>query len=206
MIPPHRDEGQAFPIYITVVAGLLLLALAYLAVGQAAVNRSGAQTAADAAALAAAQDERVQLTDQWGKVLRDPEKWQDIFDGSVPLDHPGTPCRRAGQLAVLNDASLNNCSPSGLLKYRVDVQTNKSVGRSVVPGSENHKSTASAVAEVQHLCTFTPPDEGAKGDELPALTCKGGKVWHLKPDDTTGLPKPEDLFDVHLANSPANDQ
>ncbi|MGV9241848.1 pilus assembly protein TadG-related protein, partial [Streptomyces nigra] len=57
---PHRrgDTGQAFPIYITVAAGLLFLAFAYLAVGQAAANRNGAQTAADAAALAAALDTR----------------------------------------------------------------------------------------------------------------------------------------------------
>ncbi|MEU2711167.1 pilus assembly protein TadG-related protein [Streptomyces sp. NPDC007205] len=202
MSPPYRDAGQAFPIYLTVVAGLLFLALAYLAVGQAAVNRSGAQTAADAAALAAAQDEREQLTDQWVKVLRDPTKWENVFEGRVPLDDP---CRRAVELAAQNYASLNHCPPPGLL-YRVDVQTKKNVGRSVVPGSENYKSTASAIAEVQRLCWFKLPDKGAKGDELPELTCKHDKVWHLKPDDTTGLPKPEDLFDVHLVNSPANDQ
>ncbi|WP_416237063.1 pilus assembly protein TadG-related protein [Streptomyces sp. RB17] len=195
-MPPRRDAGQAFPIYITVVAGLLFLALAYLAVGQASVNRSGAQTAADAAALASAQDVRDQLAAQWVKALPDPKKWQDIFDGRATLDDD--PCVRAGQLAARNDALLNGCSPQGLLKYRVDVRTNKSVGRSVVPGSENYKSRASATAEIQPLCTF-PPDEGAGGDALPELTCNG-KVWHLKPDDTTGLPKPEDLFDVHLAD------
>jgi hypothetical protein len=43
--PERADAGQAFPIYITVVAGLLFLALAYLAVGQAAATRSEAQTA-----------------------------------------------------------------------------------------------------------------------------------------------------------------
>jgi hypothetical protein len=86
-----------------------------------------------------------------------------------------------------------------LRKYRVDVQTNKSVGRSVVPGSEDYKSKATATAEIEPLCSFKPPDKGAGGDALPELTCKD-KVWHLKPDDTTGLPKPEDLFDVHLAN------
>lgn len=178
------------------VAGLLFLALAYLAVGQASVNRSGAQTAADSAALAAAQNERDQLTAQWINVLADPEKWQDIFDGKVTFANP---CQRAGELAKQNDAVLNNCFPPGLLKYRVDVQTNKSVGRSVVPGSENFRSKASATAEIKSLCTFKPPGEGADGDALPQLTCNH-KVWHLKPDDTTGLPKPEDLFDVHLAD------
>ncbi|MER6060340.1 pilus assembly protein TadG-related protein [Streptomyces sp. NPDC001792] len=198
MIPPRRDAGQAFPIYITVVAGLLFLALAYLAVGQASVNRSGAQTAADAAALAAAQNERDQLTAQWVKALPDPAKWQDIFEGRVAFAEL-EPCRRAGQLAAQNDAVLNGCFPPGLRKYRVDVQTSKSVGRSVVPGSEKYRSTASATAEIEPLCSFTAPAERANGNALPELTC-GGKVWHLKPDDTTGLPKPEDLFDVHLAD------
>lgn len=77
----YSDAGQAFPIYITVVAGLLFLAFAYVAVGQAAVNRGGAQTAADAAALAAAQDTRDQLAGKWVAVVLDPTKWQDIFDG-----------------------------------------------------------------------------------------------------------------------------
>ncbi|MEU8030985.1 pilus assembly protein TadG-related protein [Streptomyces sp. NPDC049099] len=203
MIPPYRDAGQAFPIYLTVVAGLLFLALAYLAVGQAAVNRSGAQTAADAAALAAAQDERGQLTDQWVKALRDPTRWPDIFDGKVMLDNPDHPCRRAGQLATENDASLGHCFAPALLKYQVDVTTNKTVGRSVVPGSEKYQSTAHATAEVQRRCWFKL---AAVGAELPDLACKDGKVWHLRPDDTTGLPKPEDLFDVHLANSPVNEQ
>jgi uncharacterized membrane protein len=180
-----------------VVAGLLFLALAYLAVGQAAVNRSGAQTAADAAALAAAQDVRDQLAAQWTKVLNDPTQWQAIFEGRAPVDDP---CGRARALAAQNDARVNACFSPELLMYRADVTTNKSVGRSVVPGSENFKSKATATAEIEPLCTFELPDEGAAGDELPDLTCRD-KVWHLKPDDTAGLPEPEDLFDVHLADS-----
>ena len=86
------------------VAGLLFLALAYLAVGQAAVNRGGAQTAADAAALAAAQNTRDQLAGKWLEDLLDPTKWQDIFDGKVAVDNP---CWRAGQLAAANDAKLD---------------------------------------------------------------------------------------------------
>ncbi|MGW5103537.1 pilus assembly protein TadG-related protein [Streptomyces sp. NPDC004100] len=203
------EQGQAFPIYITVVAGLLFLALAYLAVGQASVNRSGAQTAADAAALAAAQNARKQLTDTWLRDLADPAKWGDIFKGNGVQD----PCWRAGQLAAQNDAELTLCDP-GLLKYRVEVKTNKPVGDSVVPGTENIKSTESAMAVVEPLCTFDlpddppdqqtdPPDPG-KGDQkpddapLPELNC-GAKVWDLHADDETGLPGPDDLFDVHLA-------
>lgn len=193
----QRDDGQAFPIYITVVAGLLFLAFAYLAVGQAAVNRSGAQTAADAAALAAAQDVRDQLAGQWVKDLTDPAKWQDIFDGDADVTDP---CVRAEQLAAQNDAHLDDCYPLAPRKYKAEVTTNKSVGDSVVPTTENIKSKASATAEIQPLCTFKPLGGDAEDDKLPELDCDG-KVWDLKPDDDpAGLPKPEDLFDVHLAD------
>ncbi|MET9448872.1 pilus assembly protein TadG-related protein [Streptomyces cinerochromogenes] len=188
----HGDSGQAFPIYITVVAGLLFLAFAYLAVGQAAVNRGGAQTAADAAVLAAAQNGRDQLAAAWAADLLDPDKWQDVFEGKVPVDNP---CGRAEQLAAQNDATLNDCNWQ-LLRYTVDVETNKSVGDSVVPGTEDIHSRASATAVIEPRCTF-PGDPGV-GDELPQLTCDG-EPWKLDPDDEATMPAPEDLFDVHLA-------
>ncbi|MFF3633028.1 pilus assembly protein TadG-related protein [Streptomyces sp. NPDC002250] len=197
MSRPYRfsDSGQAFPIYITVVAGLLFLAFAYLAVGQAAVNRGGAQTAADAAALAAAQEARDQLAGMWVDALSDPTKWADIFEGKGVDD----PCWRAEQLAAENDAHVNSCDPE-LLRYTVEVQTDKTVGDSVVPGTENIKSTESATAVIEALCGFDPPGEDDTTDALPRLTCKGGKDWEPDPDDRAGLPKPEDLFDVHLAD------
>ncbi|MCH5672928.1 pilus assembly protein TadG-related protein [Streptomyces gilvus] len=194
------DTGQAFPIYIMVVAGLLFLAFAYFAVGQAAVNRNGAQTAADAAALAAAQQTRDQLAGQWTLDILDPTKWGDIFKGVGAVDG----CGRAGQLAAQNDASLESCQHD-VLSYTVGVTTNKTVGQSVVPGTENMKSDAQATAVIEPLCTFELPGEAAAGAPLPELTCKD-KNWDLNPDDPTGLPKPQDLFDVHLAESQANDE
>ncbi|MER8012977.1 pilus assembly protein TadG-related protein [Streptomyces griseoluteus] len=186
------DAGQVFPIYITVVAGLLFLALAYLAVGQAAVNRSGAQTAADAAALAAAQNARDQLTDAWVEDLLDPTKWDDIFDGTAPVDDP---CWRAGELAAQNDAQLDGCDGAAL-EYTADVTTNKTVGHSVVPGTDGLKATASATAVIKRRCTF---DLVGAGHALPRLDCHG-TFWDLKPDGDGDLPGPEDLFDVHLAD------
>ncbi|MET7289981.1 pilus assembly protein TadG-related protein [Streptomyces sp. NPDC005573] len=191
----YGDAGQAFPIYITVAAGLLFLAFAYLAVGQAAVNRSGAQTAADAAALAAAQKTRDQLVGLWVKDLLDPAKWQDIFDGKGADDQ----CGRADQLAAQNDARVLSCTPE-LLRYTVEVQAKDSVGDSVVPGTENIRSTRSATAVIEAVCSLPPLDEGAEGDALPRLTCQGGKTWDPDPDDPGSLPGPEDLFDVHLAD------
>ncbi|MFJ4815910.1 pilus assembly protein TadG-related protein [Streptomyces sp. NPDC088801] len=200
MTRPRRygDAGQAFPIYITVVGGLLFLALAYFAVGQATVNRGGAQTAADAAALAAAQDARDQLAGEWAEAVLDPAKWQDIFDGDVPLTND--PCSRAYQLAGQNDADVHGCAGSGLpLGYEVAVQTRKPMGESIVPATAQKRSRATATAVIEPLCEFKPLAEDAGDDVLPRLTCDG-KNWDLKPDDLTELPKPEDLFDVHLAD------
>lgn len=177
------------------VAGLLFLAFAYFAVGQAAVNRNGAQTAADAAALAAAQEARDQLADLWIVDVRDPAKWQGIFDGNGADDT----CWRAFELAAMNDAGNVECGPDGLLGYSVTVQANKPIGASVVPGTADRRAHASATAVIEPLCTFQVPGEDAEGDVLPKLTCEDGD-WELDPEDLTDLPAPEDLFDVHLAD------
>ncbi|QKW29182.1 hypothetical protein HUT11_26025 [Streptomyces seoulensis] len=193
----YGDAGQAFPIYIMVMGGLLFLALAYFAVGQATVNRGGAQTAADAAALAAAQDTRDQLADEWVREVLDPAKWEDIFTGNGQGLEPS--CPRAGQLAEQNDAHLLRCDPEGL-EFTVDVQTNKSMGKSVVPITESKRSKASATAVIKPLCTFPPLTADAAPKVLPILTCRNSRQWELDPKNLTELPKPQDLFDVHLAD------
>ncbi|MFJ7075048.1 pilus assembly protein TadG-related protein [Streptomyces sp. NPDC098781] len=198
----HDDAGQAFPIYITVVAGLLLLAFAYLAVGQAAANRNGAQTAADAAALAAAQETRDQLAGDWLEVVSDPTKWQDILDGDTAVFDG---CWRAYELAAQNDANVQGCGPAEPLGYKVEVETEKTVGDSIVPGTEDVRSKASAIAVIEPLCTFDLPgedsDDGDGNDPLPLpqLTCED-QNWDPDPEDPITLPEPEDLFDVHLAD------
>ncbi|GGS89977.1 pilus assembly protein TadG-related protein [Streptomyces chromofuscus] len=197
----HDDTGQAFPIYITVVAGLLFLAFVYLAVGQAAATRNEAQTAADAAALAAAQDLRDQLAGQWLENILDPATWQGIFDGDVGA---ADSCWRAHQLAAQNDARVTVCD-SDLLSYRVDVETFETVGDTIVPGTEDMRATATAVAVVEPRCTFELPGEGAGDNVLPSLNCKDSS-WDLDPEELDILPEPEDLFDVHLSDSQASDE
>ncbi|MFE9019931.1 pilus assembly protein TadG-related protein [Streptomyces sp. NPDC007808] len=196
----YGDAGQAFPIYLTVVAGLLFLAFAYLAVGQAAANRNGAQTAADAAALAAALDTRDKLTDEWVENLLDPVQWQGIFNGmGVVFDG----CGRAEQLAAQNDATAQCGVTAGLPPgYEVEVQTTEPVGDSIVPGTESTYSKATAVAVIEPLCEFELPGEdagNAEDAELPELTCED-RIWTLDPENLDDLPGPEDLFDVHLAD------
>ncbi|MER6560807.1 pilus assembly protein TadG-related protein [Streptomyces sp. NPDC001027] len=195
--PRFGDAGQAFPIYITVVAGLLFLAFAYLAVGQAAANRNGAQTAADAAALAAALDTRDELADEWAANVLDPTKWQAIFD-AAQADFDG--CGRATQLAAENHATVECGRSDGLPPgYTVDVQTTKSVGDSIVPGTENLHAKATATAVIEPACTFELPED-ADPALLPTLTCGDGDEWTLDPEHLTELPRPEDLFHVHLAD------
>ncbi|QCD57959.1 pilus assembly protein TadG-related protein [Streptomyces hawaiiensis] len=201
----YGDAGQAFPIYITVVGGLLFLAFAYFAVGQAAVNRNGAQTAADAAALAAAQDRRDQLADAWVTDVLNPSKWQAIFEGSA--EDIGPSCWRAYQLAEQNDARVLSCpDPEGPLRFSVEVQTNKPMGESIVPGEAGRKAHASATAVIEARCDFDPPAGNAGPDVLPKLLCEDEQDWVLDPDDLDVLPEPEDLFDVHLADPLANDE
>ncbi|MFF7890950.1 pilus assembly protein TadG-related protein [Streptomyces sp. NPDC007907] len=199
----YGDAGQAFPIYITVVAGLLFLAFAYLAVGQAAATRNGAQTAADAAALAAAQDRRDQLAGKWLENVLKPGLWKDIFRGEVEGLDPS--CWRAQQLANENDAHVvGDCIPHWYpeLGYTVEVETNDPVGDSIVPGTEATYAKATAKAVITPRCTFQLPDEdnGDNGD-LPQLNCRDNKNWDLDPEHLSDLPGAEDLFDVHLADT-----
>ncbi|MEW1999420.1 pilus assembly protein TadG-related protein [Streptomyces coelicoflavus] len=192
-----RDAGQAFPIYITVVGGLLFLALAYFAVGQASVNRNGAQAAADAAALAAAQDTRDQLADKWIEDVLDPAEWQRIFEGDVAGLGPS--CWRAEQLASRNDARVLSCTTEGLLGFTVEVETAKPVGDSIVPGTEDKRSRASATAEVESRCAFELPADDPGAEDPLELAC-GDERWILDPKNPIDLPTADELFDVHLTD------
>ncbi|MFG3100566.1 pilus assembly protein TadG-related protein [Streptomyces sp. NPDC048182] len=191
----HRDAGQAFPIYLTVVGGLLFLALAYFAVGQAATTRSQAQTAADAAALGAALETRDELTDLWLANIAHPDEWLAIFQGDAPVTNA---CWRAQDLATRNKATAK-CSWLAPLRYEVEAETSDPVGKTIIPGTEGQTATETATALIEFRCSFTLPTENADDSPLPPLTC-GGKEWPLKPDGRRDLPKAEDLFDVHLAN------
>ncbi|MDI5963994.1 pilus assembly protein TadG-related protein [Streptantibioticus silvisoli] len=226
--PPGGDRGQALPVYITVIGALLFLAFAFFAVGQAAVTRNGAQTAADAAALAAAQDRAGQLHDQ---LLH-------VFQGG-PLDGVGQllggvfpgltdSCGRAAQFARDNDARTTACdlTPDGD-GYRVTVLSTGTVGHSVIPGTQNKRARAGATAELTPQCTWqaaptpstsasapaggatpaptptptgTPPTgPGANPPSPGTLRCQGG-TWTVDPANPTGFPTVADLFHVHLTS------
>lgn len=225
----RSDAGQAFPIYITAVAGLLFLALALFAVGQAGATRNGGQTAADAAALAAAQDYRDQLRKGFLEAIADGSVWDDLLNGR---GLGGTnACDQAQWFAGQNGADVTDCHGPEFLptSFTVTVRTRKPVGKTVIPGTETKHAKATAKAVVTPRCTAEPPapptkgpedggggkdDEGGDGgkddgdggkddgkDDKPPidLRCDGLDLT-IDPTRLDLFPDAKDLFSVHLAD------
>jgi Putative Flp pilus-assembly TadE/G-like len=190
-----------------VVASLLFLAFAFFAVGQAAATRNGAQGAADAAALAAAKDARGQLRTGFLNALGDPASWQGWLNGHGFLT--GSACDAADRLADANDSNVLNCDREYGLDpgFTVKIETRYTVGKSVIPGTENKKATAEATAVIEPHCRFKP-DENADEDEEDSsleFRCDDGQSWIIDPEDEDFdplepgvLPSVEDLFSVRL--------
>ncbi|MBI0300082.1 hypothetical protein JBE04_37900 [Streptomyces sp. PRKS01-29] len=198
----RSDAGQAFPIYITAVAGLLFLALALFAVGQAGATRNGGQTAADAAALAAAQDYRDQLRKGFLEAIANGSAWDDLLDGR---GLGGTnACDQAQWFADQNGADVTDCRGPDFLptSFTVTVRTHKPVGKTVIPGTESKHAEATAKAVVTPRCTAEPPappterpddgkDDDGKDDDGKDDDGKGGDGGK---DDGKGDKPPIDLL------------
>ncbi|MFE9847858.1 pilus assembly protein TadG-related protein [Streptomyces sp. NPDC005576] len=197
----RRDRGQAFPIYIMMVAGLLFLALAFFAVGKASAIRNGAQGAADASALAAAQTAREQFEAPFIAAL-----WTDSIDMFLNQTPLHTGCVAAQGLASDNDADLRDCfSREGGDRdtYTTMVESRDSVDSSVIPGSDRIEAKATATAIVEFRCRWTAVDLNDDGvKDVYFFTCDGGKMAEIRPSS----PPPwssvsKILFDVHLVDS-----
>ncbi|AKH86970.1 hypothetical protein AA958_22535 [Streptomyces sp. CNQ-509] len=207
----------------------MFLAVAYFAVGQAAANRNDAQGAADAAALAAANDAREQLSDGLLDTLLDPGSWDDVIGGEG-FEY-GSACAAAQDFAAKNDADTTACDrvydPDD--GFTVTVRNREAVGDTLVPGTESKRSEATATAVLESRCDVQEPngsggeddgrdqDDGGRGegdgdggrddedededrDKPPLeLDCEGGD-WSLDPDDIDLLPDPDDLFSVRLVD------
>jgi hypothetical protein len=177
-----------------------LAALAFFAWAQAASVRNQAQTAADAAALAAAQDARDELMDGLEMALTDEGEWLDWLE---PEEATGSGTTAAAQaLAAQNDATLQGGAQpvvrNGFPGYQVDVRTNFTVGDSIIPGTESTKAEASAVAVVQPRCQIDADADASKAVELDC----DGELVTLDPNDfdPADLPDAAMLFSVYLAD------
>ncbi|MBZ4318468.1 pilus assembly protein TadG-related protein [Streptomyces huiliensis] len=177
----RHDAGQAFPLYVVAVAALLFAALAVFAVGMAGAARNGTRSAADAAALAAAQDYREQAFAGFLRDLtaRPGGDWRRWFDGRG--DAPGTACRTAERLARDNGADLTGpgCAPAPgpdptTLAFDVTVTSRDGVGTSVVPGTEDVHPTVGSRAVVAPRCR--PAPAGDTGTPFARFDCDDGPL------------------------------
>ncbi|MGX1880960.1 pilus assembly protein TadG-related protein [Streptomyces sp. NPDC055287] len=194
----RQDRGQTLPMYVVVVGGLLFLAFAYFAFAQAAVARNGGQSAADAAALAAAQDVRDELTDGLIGSLDSPD---DLADWLAGKGFVGNGQVAAQQLADENDSdllALTETDVNGNPAFKAEIETNFTVGDSIIPDTENTHAKADATAVIGPRCEITP---GSDLSKLIEIDCEGSGHWEIDPKDfvEVDLPYPNDLFSVHLA-------
>ncbi|WP_190033741.1 pilus assembly protein TadG-related protein [Streptomyces fructofermentans] len=185
------------PIYIWLTGILLFAAFAFFAFAQAASARNGAQSAADAAALAAAQDARDELVEGLGKTIGVDDTWLDWLEGDL-FEGAGA-AAAAQQLAAENDSSVTATEPTavgGLPGFRVAVETNYTVGDSIIPGTETKHAKADATAVIEPRCDF---DVDADPAEPVSLDCDGESV-DIDPEDfeLDDLPDASVLFSVHL--------
>ncbi|WP_019357640.1 hypothetical protein [Streptomyces sp. AA1529] len=147
------------------IAGLLFLAFAFFAVAQAATVRNGGQTAADAAALGAAEDDRRQFFDGFLDAVEAARGWQDWLAAGTPLTGDG--CGAAAHFADRNRSDLLTCDPvtrDGDLGYRVGIETRFDTGRTFVPGADNRTAKATATAVLRPRCVADGPDDGTGDD------------------------------------------
>lgn len=141
------------------MAALFFLAFAFFAVGQASVARNGAQTAADAAALAAARADRDAVQDVFLAALTsgDTGKLTGLLKDLGRHDRAA--CGAAAAYAGDNRARVaaGGCVPlAGGQGYTVTVQSVDSVGTSVVDGTERIHAKATATAVIDSRCTLGP--------------------------------------------------
>nr|WP_286260009.1 pilus assembly protein TadG-related protein [Streptomyces graminofaciens] len=198
----RSDRGSTLPIYIWLTAIVLFAGFAFFAFAQAASARNGAQSAADAAALAAAQQARDELLLDLGDVIDGDEDdwldWLDLNDVGLPADGASA---AAQELAAENDATVQGgAQPTevdGFPGFSVQVETNYTVGESIIPGTEGMSALASATAVVQPRCDFDPDADPADPLEL---VCDG-KTVIIDPEDfdPDDLPDASVMFSVRLA-------
>ncbi|MGA5225226.1 pilus assembly protein TadG-related protein [Streptomyces koyangensis] len=189
------DAGQALPLFIWVTGIVLFAAFAFFAFAQGAVARNGAQTAADAAALAAANDTREELAEGLVRAVEEGEEWLDWLEGRGALG--GTARSEAARLAGANSATVSGFGveeTNGWPGYRVSVEMNDSVGDSIIPGTEGMYAKAVAVSVVEPLCEVLADDSNI------SFRCSNGGEYEFDADDMSfdDLPDLADMYSVHL--------
>ncbi|MER5274737.1 pilus assembly protein TadG-related protein [Streptomyces sp. NPDC002809] len=192
------EAGQAAPLYITAVTGLLFLALVFFAFGEADVKRNGAQTAADATALAAAKDSRKFLKLDLMAHVMDRSFYAEVFNSPyVGMDG----CAMARTFGARNDATDIDCQPVSGMRwgFEVELKSRKKMSANLVPGTEGKQAEAEAVAVLDNRgCTFVP-NPIPTSPSIGTVGCLSGLVWVVSPQSLAVMPDMTLLFDVRLA-------
>lgn len=168
--------------------------------GQAGANKNGAQTAADAAALAAAQSYRDQLRTGLSAALGSDGAWADWLAGRT--GDAGAACGEADAYARSNGAEVvggcGTSAPGPLpVAFTVTVRSSAAVGRSVVPGTEDVHASATARAVVEPRCAGMSPE----ARKPPVDIVCDGRVVPVDPKRPDDLARAAGaLFVVRLAD------
>lgn len=127
------------------------------------------------------------------------DNWLDWLD---PDEATGAGATAAAQdLAAANDSTLQGGAQpvevNGFPGYRVEIQTNYTVGESIIPGTETKHATAEATAVIEPRCDFEAPEDP---QDLVQLNCDG-QLIDIDPEDFVldDLPDASVLFSVYLA-------
>lgn len=200
--PDSGDRGQVLPFYAAMVGCLLFAALAFVVVGMAGATRSDAQGAADAAALAAAQEVRDNAFVGMNLLTLTSEQWEEILKG-IGFDEKGA-CTKAKAFATSNDATAE-CD-FDIPEFTVTVTTDDTVGDSVIPGTENIQGHATATALIEPNCSLEvvstpPPAEPPPVPDPIGIECADGGEITVDPSNPGSLSKlARKLFSVRLVD------
>ncbi|WP_245769409.1 pilus assembly protein TadG-related protein [Streptomyces indicus] len=191
------DKGSTIPLYVWLVGMLLFAAFVFFVFAKGAVARNGAQSAADAAALAAAQEVRDELRLEFIAGLPT-GAWVLPLEGKIPSPSNGLPA--AQHLAAENDSTVQYVHPTfvkGDLAYKARIQTNYTVGDSLVPGTEAKRAHADATAVIEPRCHMVANVPG----QTIEFFCDGSGLWVIDPKtfNAGDLPTAQELYEVNLA-------
>jgi hypothetical protein len=180
-------------MYGAVITALLFLAFAFFAVAQAAAVRNAGQSAADAAALAAAQDDRERFFDGFLDAVHGDDDWQNWLHLTEVVSPSG--CGAAADFAGRNDSDVVACEPvlrHGDPGYTVRIRTRFDTGDTFLPGADHRHGEAEATAVVRPRC-----DLEGDGETIDLICGDAGDVT-IDPDSDEPHVKPSDLFSVVL--------
>ncbi|MFE7181189.1 pilus assembly protein TadG-related protein [Streptomyces erythrochromogenes] len=213
--PGSRDRGQAFPIYVIVLTGLLFAAFAFVVVGMAGATRSEAQGAADAAALAAAREARDNAFEGTDLLALTAEEWEELIGGDRL--NAQRACAKASAFAAMNGADAT-CEVA-IPEVKVSVTTHDAIGKTVIPGTEDVRGHASAKAVIEPRCSLrsepapqptpsatstSPPSPGGGDGGTPpsiSIQCKGDVALEIDLKDPGSLTQlARKLFSVRLTD------